>query len=345
MNNLPILVLNVWLVYICKNYNKYEKDNNLYRIVICNNVSKCTKKYFNPKQNKNNKISTLRLIYPQWQGGGTIADFIPELPAEDAYKGYYLGSQLLKMLAPDNGQKTAEVPISLDINDRTEEKGIVSYRTILKQSKTALDILNENNPERLVTLGGECSVSVVPFTYLAKKYPDDVAIVWIDAQPDLNLPGEGDKGYHAMALTACPGMGEKEIMYLLPAKVDASKALLVGLRAWEPEGGTEKRQKDPGVKHLSPAEVADNSSVVIEWLKSTDASKVVIHFDLDVIDPKEMIAVVGADPDGMRINEVVRIINDISSKFDLVGLTIAEPMPKVAIKIRNMLNELPLLKD
>ena len=293
----------------------------------------------NNKCMENNK-STLRLIYPQWQGGGTIAEFIPELPAEDAYKGYWLGSQLLKILAPETTQKTIEVPISLDINDRVMEKGIISYRTILKQTKSALDILRENNPDRIVTLGGECSVSVVPFTYLAEKYADDVAIVWIDAHPDLNLPHEGHKGYHAMA---CMGMGDAEIMQLLPAKVNTSKALIVGLRAWETEGGTKERQKELGVKHLSPEEVANSSAPVIEWLKSSGVSKVVIHFDLDVIDPKEMVAAVGTDPEGMKIDEVVRVINDISNEYDLVGLTIAEPMPRTAIKIRNMLSKLPLL--
>lgn len=76
------------------------------------------------------------------------------------------------------------------------------------------------------TIGGECSVSVVPFTYLADKYADDVAVVWIDAHPDLNLPYEGHKGYHAMALTAVMGKGDKEIMKLLPAKIDAPKVLI-----------------------------------------------------------------------------------------------------------------------
>jgi len=296
-------------------------------------------------QNMNNESSTIRLFYPQWQGGGTIAEFIPELPPNDAYRGYYLGAQLLNMLAPENSQKTVEVPISLDIRDRAEEKGIISYRAILKQTKTALEKVEESNPDKIVTLGGECSVSVVPFTYLAGKYPDDVAIVWIDAHPDLNLPNEGHKGYHAMALTACMGMGDKEIMSILPGKVDATNVLLVGLRAWETEGGTKERQEELGIKHLSPAEVAENSSTIIRWLKNTGASKVVIHFDLDVIDPKEMIAAVGTDPDGMKIDEVVRVINDISNEFDLVGLTIAEPMPRVAIKIKNMLDELPLLKE
>ena len=290
--------------------------------------------------------NTLRFIYPQWQGGGAIDEFIPELPAQDAFRGYYLGSQLLEILAPKGTQNTITVPVSLEIKeDRELKNGILSYDAIYKQTKEAMQLLVDNDPDKIVTLGGECSVSVVPFTYLTNKYDNDVAIVWIDAHPDLNLPNEGHKGYHAMALSACLGMGDKGIIDMLPAKVDASRALIVGLRSWELEGGTPERQKELGLKHLSPAEVADTSEAIVEWLKNTGTSKVLIHFDLDVIDPAEMIAAVGTDPNGMKIDEVVRVIKDISQVSDLVGLTIAEPMPRVAIKIRNMLHELPLLQD
>lgn len=285
--------------------------------------------------------STLRLIYPQWQGG-IVSHHMPDLPPDDASRGYYLGAQFLNLLAPDNGQKTKKVPISLDINDRATENGINSYKILLKQTKEALSILNENKPERIVTLGGDCAVSVVPFTYLAVKYPDDVAIVWIDAHPDINLPYDDYKGYHAMALTACMGMGDKEMMKLLPAKVNASKALIVGLREWDTS--MKERQVELGLKGLTPFDVTENSAAVIQWLKNTGATKVAIHFDLDVLDPKEIIAAVGVVPDGMKIDDVVRVINDISAEYDIVGLTIAEPMPRVAIKIKNMLNELPLLK-
>ena len=132
-------------------------------------------------------------------------------------------------------------------------------------------------------------------------------------------------------------------MNLLPGKFDTSKALIVGLRSWDK--GMQERQKELGIKGLAPKETADNSSAIMEWLKSTGVSKVVIHFDMDVLDPAEIIAAVGVEPNGMKIEEVVRIINDISSEYDLVGLTVAEPMPRVAIKLRNMLNQLPLLKD
>ena len=176
------------------------------------------------------KTSTLRLIYPQWQGG-IVDRWMPDIPAEDASRGYYLGARLLNLLAPESSQKTVEVPISQDINDREVEKGISARQIILKQTKAALEKVRENNPDRIVTLGGECSVSVVPFTYLAGKYPDDVAVVWIDAHPDVNLPYDEYKGYHAMALTACLGMGDEEIIGTLPGKFDTSKALIVGVRS------------------------------------------------------------------------------------------------------------------
>ena len=122
------------------------------------------------------KTSTLRLIYPQWQGG-IVNHWMPDLPADDASRGYYLGAQLLNILAPPSPQKTVEVPISLDINDRETDLGISARKVILKQTKAALELLHENAPEKIVTLGGECSVSVVPFTYLAAKYPEKVAAI------------------------------------------------------------------------------------------------------------------------------------------------------------------------
>lgn len=293
---------------------------------------------------KKDSSKTLRLIYPQWQGG-VVAGWMPDIPANDVSRGYFLGAHLLQILAPESKQRTVEVPISLDIESHKEENGISGYRAIIEQSRAALELLREENPDRIVTLGGECSVSVVPFTYLAEKYPDDVAVVWIDAHPDLNLPGDSYTGYHAMALTACFGMGDKKIVDILPAKLNPSKSIIVGLRAWGDTNASKERQTELGVKSLLPIQVVQNSTAVLDWLKTTGASKVVIHFDLDALDPAEIIAAVGTDPDGLKIETVVRVINDITKEYDLVGLTIAEPMPRVAIKIKNMLNQMPLFKE
>lgn len=284
---------------------------------------------------------TIRLVYPQWQGGD-ITRWIPEIsdPALAA-RGYYLGAQLLDFLAPDNGQPKFTVPVNTEAKERKAVDGVFDRDDIALQTKAALDILNVEKPDKIVTLGGECSVSVAPFTYLADKYKDDVAMIWIDAHPDITLPGDAYTGYHAMAVTACMGLGDKDIVSQLPARISPEKILLVGLRDWERDE-IKARQQEYGIKHLSPEDVATDSSE-IDWLKKCEASRVVVHFDMDVLDPAEIIAAVGVVPDGMKMADVVRVINDIASEKELVGLTVAEPMPRIAIRLKSMLAQLPLL--
>lgn len=285
---------------------------------------------------------TIRLIYPQWQGGD-ITRWIPEIsdPALVA-RGYYLGAQLLDFLAPDNGQPKFTVPVNTEAKERKAVDGVLDRDDIALQTKAALDILNIEKPDKIVTLGGECSVSVAPFTYLADKYKDDVAMIWIDAHPDITLPGDVYTGYHAMAVTACMGLGDKAIVSQLPARISPEKILFVGLRDWERDE-IKARQQEYGIKHLSPEDVATDSSAITNWLKGCGASHVMIHFDMDVLDPAEIIAAVGVVPDGMKMADVVRVINDIASEKELVGLTVAEPMPRIAIRLKSMLAQLPLL--
>jgi arginase len=286
------------------------------------------------------KQATLRLIYPQWQGG-VVTSWFPDLPPEDASKGYYLGSKLLNFLAPNNNQASAEAPIFLEYNEEGAENNISRRNAIVKQTKSAFEILTQHNPERIVTLGGECSVSVAPFTYLANKYRNDVALVWIDTHPDINIPGDEYTGYHAMALTACIGMGDEEIINSLPAKFDPSKVLIAGLHQMDKD--QEKRMPELGIKSFSPENIRNNPDTILNWLNETEASKVVIHFDLDVLDPNEMLAAVGREPNGMEISEVLQIIKEIEAQYDIIGLTVAEHFPDIEIKLKKILEELPLL--
>lgn len=272
-----------------------------------------------------------------------MARWIPEIsdPA-DAARGYYLGAQLLDFLAPRSGQATYTVPVSTECGRRIVTGGVTDRDAIVAQTRAALDILHAVRPDRIVTLGGECSVSVVPFTYLADKYGGDVAVVWIDAHPDITLPGDPYTGYHAMALTACMGRGDRQILSRLPASVDPARVLLVGLRDWEREE-IRLRQQQYGIAHLSPAQVRSGSEPLLEWLQACGASRVLVHFDMDVLDPAEIIPAVGVVPDGLKIAEVVRIINDVARVKELVALTVAEPMPRIAIRLKQMLARLPLL--
>lgn len=107
----------------------------------------------------------------------------------------------------------------------------------------------------------------------------------------------------------------------------------------------EKRVEELNLTHFSPIELANNGNDVIEWLKSTGKSKVMVHFDMDVMDPAEILAAVADGPEGgMKLKDVVRLINDIAKTKELVALTVAEPMPRLAIRLKAMLANLPLMQ-
>ena len=305
-------------------------------------LTACTSKQ---QTEENDSMKTIRLIYPQWQGA-SISQWITEVKnPDDASRGYNLGAQLLDFLAPKNdSQKTVVVPVSLEVGDRTPQDGVIDRDVIASQSAAAVSILDKEQPSRIITLGGECSVSVVPFTWLAKKYDGDVAVLWIDAHPDITLPGDVYPAYHAMAVTAMMGRGDSKILATLPAQIPADRILFVGLRDWERQQIVD-RQLEYGMKHLGVAEVRDSSTAILDWIKQTGAKHVLIHFDMDVLDPAEIIPAVGVVKDGLKMAEVVRIINDVSASHNVQALTIAEAMPRTAINIRNMLGGIKMFDE
>lgn len=288
------------------------------------------------------KIDLLRLLFPQWQGAprNHIQNLLPEL-GPDASSGYTLGAKILNFLSPANCP-TIEVPISYNKSDDElkTENGIFARKPLLIQLQNVVKILQGNNPNKVAILGGECSVSVAPFSYLAKKYENDVVCLWYDAHPDITLPGDEYTGYHAMALSSVMGLGDQEFIDSLPGKIPTSRALIVGLRVLNETEAT--RIKELNLKSVSCDQVHSGSSDIVDWIKSTGCHKVVIHLDLDVLDPNDIFCAVGKEPNGLKLDEVVKSIKSVGESFDIVALTIAEHNPSIEIRLQNMMNELPL---
>jgi arginase family enzyme len=53
--------------------------------------------------------------------------------------------------------------------------------------------------------------------------------------------------------------------------------------------------------HVTAAQVEYDSSVVLAWLRSTSASHVAVHFDLDVLEPRDFHSTTGHDSNGLRV--------------------------------------------
>ncbi|OHT07803.1 arginase [Tritrichomonas foetus] len=290
--------------------------------------------------------NTLRLSYPQWQGGdpGYLMERLGEFSKQDATQGYILGSKILNLLVPPSDGPSAEIPISTSFtdDDLAVIDGIYAKKPILKQLTDAISIIKSHQPQKIITLGGECSVSLAPFSYLCNKYENDIAAIWFDAHPDFSLPKDSptDIGFHAMPVSHLLGMGDQEVLSILPGKLPASNLLYAGLRATMPYH--DERIKSLGIPRYTPQELRKNPNVISDWLKSKGCSKVIIHLDLDCIDPQELIAAVGRDPDGMKINEVIENIVEISKICEIVGFSVTEHMPTVEMKLRNLLHSLPV---
>ena len=308
-------------------------------------------------------MDTLRLLYPQWQGGD-IAHWFSDLSAREAAQGYYLGAQILKLLAPASAYPTLEVPISLDYTRqtdnnkasgnkasgseaRTSEASPLDFDIIKAQTKAALNLLSIHKPRRILTLGGECSASVAPFSYLAAQYRGECALLWLDAHPDIGLPKDSYKGYHAMAVSALLGevalVGENDGIEL-PAILTPDRILLAGLHS-EEANFYAKRQRQLGIKSLSASEC--EGEAVCAWINRVGARRLLIHLDLDVLDSRELRVAVG-DTGRVSVEKLLSVISAVRElesrgSVEIVGFSVCEHLPRELIKLRNILNQLPLM--
>jgi Arginase family len=117
-------------------------------------------------------------------------------------------------------------------DDGLELRDGIEAKVVIHQLEKTLAVIRKADPERIVTLGGECSVSVAPFSELARRYGDDLAIVWIDSNPDIGTPASRYPGFHAMVVGVLTGHADPDVLRLLPAIVSPDRVALVGLHAW-----------------------------------------------------------------------------------------------------------------
>jgi arginase len=156
----------------------------------------------------------------------------PEFPFELARRGDAVGSAVLAAVLPANQGPTAAAPVTMDDTGLELADGIKAKELILTQLTQALEVIGQHDPARIVTLGGECAVSVAPFAALADRYGEGLAIVWLDSHPDIGTPAGQSPGFHAMAVAALPGHRDPHVQALLPATVAPERVALVGLHAW-----------------------------------------------------------------------------------------------------------------
>jgi arginase len=202
-------------------------------------------------------------------------------------------------------------------------------------------VIDMGGGARIVTPGGECSVSVAPFSYLARRYGEDLAIIWIDTHPDISTPRSWYPGYHAMAVAVLTGHGDPDVQALLPVTVPPGRVALAGLHAWEEDDFP--NLAGWGIRSFSPDELRESTGPLLDWGAATGCSRAAVHFDVDTIDSNEIVLGLGAEPDGLTSVRTRRIVADLDAAVAVVGFTIAEFIARQVIHLQQILVGFPLI--
>ena len=285
----------------------------------------------------------LRLIWPQWQGAGTssVGAFASEFPLDVARRGYVVGTSVLEAVLPPHDGPVERVPVSMSDQGLQKQDGIEARTVVVDQLAKALAAIRRHDPARITTLGGDCAVSVAPFSALAHRYGEDLAVIWVDSHPDVGTPESDYAGYHAMAVAALVGHGAPMVHDLLPATISPARLALAGVHSWDDDDIPNVQEW--GIRAFTPDDLRTTSKPLLDWIASTGCSRIALHFDVDVIDSNEVLLGLGPEPNGLSRHDVRRIVSDIDAAADVVGLTIAEFIPRQVMHLQQLLRGFPLL--
>ena len=236
----------------------------------------------------------LCLAYPQWQGSGRNENLPRGAAAAAAVCGRY-APRMQVPLADDHAQ---------------DAHGVRRWNAIFAQFRSAQDLLARSGARRVLTAGGDCAVDVAVIGYLNGVYPQ-LRVIWIDAHLDANTPETSPSGnFHGMPVSAILGRAPEPMRPLLGAPVDPARFHYFGVHVGDEGDWALRRELD--LKLLGPQDSVDGP--------------VHIHFDLDVLDPREFPYV--AYPDGkVGVEEAIALVDRIARRADVVGLTVTEFAP------------------
>lgn len=277
---------------------------------------------------------------PQWQGGNNPL--------------YHLGSELLAYLAPQTTVPCFTVPVAKPDEPLKNEAGIMGRSAVVKQLKSAYNIIEKEKPDKIVMFGGDCLVDLAPFSYLSTIYGETFGILWIDAHPDVMTPKQFANS-HAHVLGALMGNGDHDLIKDVKNPVPAQRIMIAGIHDPTPyEAGF---LKDHAIATLPPEALKAGVQPILQWIKQQNIKNLAIHIDLDVLDFHLFHALLMAEPgvgpdkyagiaEGrLTMDDVITVVKNVEEVTNIVGIGIAEHLPWDALNLKNMLAQLPLLNE
>ena len=242
------------------------------------------------------------VIVPQWQGSPSARAMM-----------LVDGAQAISGDLPRAACVTLDLPLEAG---ETLGTGVRRY-SALTRIRTQLDEALAGRADPVVVVGGDCAVSVAAIGAAAARSPR-LAVVWLDAHPDLNTPDTSPSGaFSGMALSAVLGDGP-EALSLAPGTVPPSSVVLAGTRAFDPA----EASRAADLAATLTADQLGDPATLADAVAATGASAVFVHIDLDVLDPATLGGVLDPVPFGIDVPQLVAVLQRLRGTIPLAGAAI-----------------------
>jgi arginase len=264
------------------------------------------------------------VVVPEWQGSVSARAM-----------SHADGATAILGDLPASATVLVDVPIEAGESLGT---GVQRYSTLVRIRQLTMQALAgvTGTP---ITIGGDCGAALAAVAFVAAQEQaitndaeasegsepgaddGDLAVLWLDAHPDLNSPETSPSGaFNGMVLRAIAGDGADGLAAGPDARVHPSKLVLGGIRAID--DGEQEFIDAHGVTVLTVEDLSD-PTMVVAALEETGARRVFIHVDLDVLDPSALAGLSYPMPFGVGPTELVALLKTVVERFPLAGASIA----------------------
>lgn len=247
------------------------------------------------------------LVVPQWQGSGSAR----ALQLQD-------GALAIRGDLPASRTVDVAVPPGAGEGLGSGVRRLSSVQAVRDSVAEALRSI----PDVVVAIGGDCGIELATVERAHAGHPGDLAVVWLDAHPDLNTPETSPSGaFHGMVLRTILGDGFPSLVPDDP--VPTGRVVLAGTRAYDDAEAAYVAEH--GIRVLAPDELTPDALVAA--IEATGAGAVYLHIDLDVLDPAEFSSLSYPEPFGVTTATLLEAIRAVRARFELAGAAICEFAP------------------
>jgi agmatinase len=177
--------------------------------------------------------------------------------------------------------------------------------------------LGATPPEAFLTVLGGDHCSFIPVLAAQARRHPGLAVLWVDAHPDLCDWSRGGRWTCGCALRRAVEV----------AGIDPASLLLIGCRDFDPE--EVEWMTEHSVRMVTAAEVAADPHFATRAAEALAGRPVHVSFDIDALDPAHAPGTEIASAGGLTTRQALDLLEAVSASSRLVGLDVSEVAPSL----------------